>query len=403
VDRRRPPDRDGRDPLTADSARWVASQADLAEVVDELRPQPEYALDTEFHRERTYHARLALLQLSWPGATVLVDPLAVSVAPLREVLEGPGVAVMHAASQDVEILERACGTPPRELFDTQIAAGFLGYGTPGLASLLRGTLGVELPKADRLTDWTARPLEARVREYAATDVAHLLDLAALLREQLAARGRLAWVHEECELARVRHGTPNDPELAWWRIKDARALRGRGAAVAQAVAAWREERAATIDRPLRTVLSDLAIVAIAQRPPADEMALNKLRGFDGRQVRGKIASELLGAVTRGLAMTPDEVRLPPVDGVDRSQRAAVTLVSAWVGQLAREQAIEPSLLATRADVEELLAGRAGRLTTGWRAGLVGEPASALARGDAALAFGPSGDLVLESRSGKPWPS
>jgi ribonuclease D len=310
---------------------------------------------------------------------------------------------MHAASQDVEILERACGTPPRALFDTQIAAGFLGYGTPGLASLLRGALGVELPKADRLTDWTARPLEQRVRAYAAADVAHLLELAALLRGQLDERGRLSWAAEECELARLRHGTPNDPDLAWWRIKDARSLRGRAAAVAQAVAAWREERAAAVDRPLRTVLSDLAIVAIAQRPPADETALNKLRGFDGRQVRGKLAGELLAAVERGAALTAEEVRLPPADGVDRTQRAAVTLVSAWVGQLARELEIEPSLLATRSDVEELLAGRDGRLTAGWRAELVGRPAAALARGDAALAFGPKGDLVLESRSGTPWPT
>jgi ribonuclease D len=332
---------------------------------------------------------------------VLVDPLATSIAPLRELLKGPGLAVMHAASQDLEILERACGVPPRRLFDTQIAAGFLGHGTPGLASLLRGALDIELPKADRLTDWTARPLDKRVRAYAASDVAHLLGLAAHLEAELEARGRLAWVHEECEIARRRHGTPTDPETAWWRIKDARSLRGRGAAVAQSVSAWRERRAATIDRPVRTVLSDLAIVAVSQRPPKDEEALNRLRGFDGRQVRGRPAGELLEAVRRGVEMPLEAVRFPPIDGIDRSQRAAVTLVSAWVGQLARELHIDPSLLATRADVEELLAGRDGRLTEGWRAGLIGTPATALAAGEAALAFGPRGELVLESRSHAPY--
>jgi ribonuclease D len=402
VDRGRPPGRDrGWRQLTVD-ARWIADGGALAALLDEARHATAYALDTEFHRERTYYAQLALVQLAWDDTVALIDPLAVDVAPLAALLEGPGVAVMHAASQDLEILEQACGTPPAVLFDTQVAAGFLGHGTPGLAPLMRAVLGVELPKADRLTDWRRRPLDDRVRDYAVADVAHLLDLASRLRDELSARGRLAWAEDECELVRQRHGTPDDPARAWWRVKDLRSLRGRQAAVAQSLAAWRERRAAAVDRPVRTVLPDLALVALAQRSPRNERELAGIRGLDGRSATGRTAEELLAAIEAGRQLPLDELQLPPTDGADRSRRAAVTLVSAWVGQLARELKIEPSLLATRNDVELLLANdQRSRLLDGWRAAVVGEPARSLAAGDAALAFGQDGELRLERRSGVEW--
>ena len=114
--------------------RWIDRTADFAALVELLREVDAYGLDTEFHRERTYHAQLALLQLSWPGGVAVVDPLAVDVTPLCEVLAGPGLCLMHAASQDLEILQRICGTVPTRLFDTQVAAGFVGlhaaWGSP---------------------------------------------------------------------------------------------------------------------------------------------------------------------------------------------------------------------------------------------------------------------------------
>ena len=133
---------------------WLVTTAkDLAALVEELVSVPRYALDTEFHRERTYWPRLALVQVAWeptPGAAVaiaLVDPLAVDLEPFAKVLAGPGVMVAHAASQDLEVLARACQLLPSSLFDTQVAAGFLGYGSASLASLVDRFLHV------RLTCW----------------------------------------------------------------------------------------------------------------------------------------------------------------------------------------------------------------------------------------------------------
>jgi ribonuclease D len=333
---------------------------------------------------------------------VLVDPLAVDVSGLAPLLAGPATCVMHAASQDLEILERVCGTAPTTLVDTQVAAGFVGLGTPGLGALLNRRLGVNLPKADRLTDWLQRPLPPAAARYAAADVLHLEALWSSLRDELEARGRIDWVLDECDEVRRRHSERPAADQAWWRIKEARRLRGRARGVAQALAAWREERAQRLDRPVRNVLPDLALVAIAERPPRSVGDLQRVRGLDSRHLRGGAADELFAAVQVGVAHDPDEITEPPRDGVDTSFRPAVTLASAWVSQLARDADLDASLVATRADIEALVRGDGSRLLSGWRADVAGQPVKRLLTGDAALAFAGDGSLVLEARSHRPPP-
>jgi ribonuclease D len=331
----------------------------------------------------------------------VVDPLAVDVSPLRRLLDSPAPCIMHAASQDLEILERACGCGPRVLVDTQVAAGFVGLGSPGLGVLLQRRLGVNLGKADRLTDWLQRPLPPDALTYAALDVAYLDALWASEREELEGRGRLDWALDECDTVRRRHGEPFDPDQAWWRIKEARRLKGRARGVAQAVAAWRERRARQLDRPVRHVLPDLAVMAIAERPPRTRGDLARVRGLDGRHLRSGAAEELMVAVKAGGDLPESELLLPPRDGVDSTFRPAVTLASAWVSQLSRDADLDASLVATRADIESLVRGDgASRLLVGWRAEVAGRPVQRLLEGDAALAFDGDGNLVLEARSRRP---
>jgi ribonuclease D len=376
---------------------WVADDAALAAALLAARAAPAYAIDTEFHRERTYWPRLALVQLAWPGGLVLIDPFAVDLGPLAELLAGPGVAVMHAAEQDLEVLERACGAVPSRLFDTQIAAGFLGHHSPSLAALLERVLRVRIPKGDRISDWTVRPLSAAQRDYAAADVAHLLDLERVLRAELQARGRLDWAEAEFEALRARPREPQDPETAWWRVKDSRHLRGRSRAVAQCLAAWREREAAATDRPPRYVLPDLGLLGIAHRPPASVAELRATRGLDGRHLRGGADRAIMAAVAEGMALPLDKVREPPTDDTERRLRPVVTLAAAWVGQLAADLGIDPALLATRADIAALLRGDPdARLANGWRAGIVGDPIRRLVAGRAALAFDGRGGLELIER-------
>jgi ribonuclease D len=386
---------------SSEAPRIVATPEALDQLIDEISAEGRYALDTEFHRERTYWPQLALVQLAWSGGVALVDPLAVSVAPLRRLVEGEGVLVAHAVDQDLEVLDRACQARPRQLFDTQVAAGFLGHGSASLASLVHSFLGIRLPKGDRLTDWQRRPLTTEQLAYAAADVVHLPDLADVLRGALEARGRLAWAEEECDALLARTGGPPDPERSWWRLRDSRSLRGPSRGVAQEVAAWRERRAQELDQPVRFVLPDLAMQAIAHARPATVAALRSVRGMDGRFLRGSAASELLTAVARGAQLPEADLCLPPAEEVARESRPAVALAAAWVAQLARDEEIDAALLATRSDLVAFLREEPeSRLARGWRAEMVGAGVRRLASGEAALAFDGKGNLVLESRSHEP---
>jgi ribonuclease D len=386
----------------------VTGAAALDSVVERLLVAERYALDTEFHRERTYWPRLALVQVAWPAGdpgpagVALIDPLAVDVTPLAKVLAGPGQMVAHAAEQDLEVLERACGCGPSRLFDTQIAGGFTGHGSSSLGALSQIFLGLTIAKGDRLTDWRRRPLTESQLDYAAADVETLLDLADGISALLLASGRLQWAEEECAALLARPHGAADPARAWWKLRDARQLRGPARGVAQEVAAWRERRAQAVDLPVRTVLSDLALQSIAHRPPATVEALNQARGLDGRSLRPEVAKQVLAAVEAGLALPTSELRLPPADEVPKELRASVALLMAWVAQLARDEHIDAALLATRGDLASYLRGDPeSRLAAGWRSVMVAEPVRALVEGRAVLAFHGAGHLVLEEPSGRPY--
>src|SRR5437763_6267854 len=330
-------------------------EEDVVAPLLELVEDDDYAIDTEFHRERTYWPHLALIQLAWHDRMVIVDPLAVDVRPMAPVLEGPATCLAHAADQDLEVLGHACGATPARLFDTQLAAGFLGLSSPSLTSLTEKLLGIRLPKGDRLTDWARRPLTESQLSYAASDVAHLQELADTIRRDLQSSGRLAWAEQECANLLARARGPQDPDTAWWRLREGRSLRGQARAVAQAVAAWRERRAMELDIPTRFVLPDLALLSIAHKPPQDAAGLAAVRGGEGRHLKGRVGQELLAAIADGLRLTPEQMRLPVTDDLDRDQRPAVALAAAWVAQLGRDLSIDPALLATRADLVALLGG------------------------------------------------
>jgi ribonuclease D len=348
-----------------------------------------------------------LVQLAWcevsdgQPAVALVDPLAVDPAPLGELFASPGTMVAHAAGQDLEVLVQACGQLPSRILDTQVAAGFLGQGSASLSALAERYLGVRLGKGDRLTDWSRRPLSGSQLSYAASDVAHLLDLTDAISGKLAERGRLSWAEQECAVLLEREYAPGAPEEAWWKLRDSRQLRGSSRAIAQELAAWREERARAADLPPRMVLPDLALLSIASSPPGSVEALHQTRGLDSRHLRGSADQEIMAAVERGRALPPERLRLAPSAEATKELRPAVSLAAAWVTQLSRDEQVDGALLATRADLVEYLAGVPGaRLGQGWRAELVGVPVRRLADGKASLALDGHGKLLIEDRSGKP---
>jgi ribonuclease D len=367
--------------VTEPDVQLVDTDAALAGVVATLRSEPEYGLDTEFMAEKSYYPQLCLVQLSWPGGIVLVDPFECDVRALAEVLATPATMITHAGGADLPIIDRACGGRPRDLFDTQLAAGFVGMGQPSLVSLVSGLLDVQLDKGDQLADWTRRPLSASVQRYAAGDVEHLLALAAALRRRLTELGRTEWVAAEGKLLLQTPARDADPDTVWWKIKGARALRGERALIAQSVGAWRERRAQEVDRPPRFVLSDLALAAIVQRPPSSIDDLAKVRGAGS--IPRPVARGILDAIERGRSIDRTELREPPRHGDDPAVDAAVGLLTGWAAQVASGDKVDARLLAIREDVKALVNGRPSRLDDGWRAEMLGDDLHALVRGDAVI--------------------
>ena len=360
-----------------------------------------YALDTEFHRERTYYPRLALVQIAWHDQLAVIDPLAVPITPLAKLLDGEGLAVLHAAEQDLEMLYHECGTRPRRIFDTQIGAGFIGYRSPSLATLHERLLGVDLAKEARLSDWFQRPLPDHMLAYAAADVERLLEISDILRKELHARGRLEWAEEECALLLERAAAGRSPEAAWLRIKEVRRMEGRPRALAQAIARWREEYAARQNQPVRHVLSDLGVAVVAQRMPKSVGQLREIRGVELRNLRKGADKDLLALL--------DEIReadlvvepASQMPKLDPALKPAVNLITSWAAQHAAQAALDPALVATRSDIEALLRGDPGcRALKGWRADIIAAPVQQLLEGTAAVAFDKQGKLTLEERSGRP---
>jgi len=378
---------------------YVETVADLERVCARAARASEYAIDTEFHRERTYYPQLALVQLHWEDedgpAYALIDPLTLRqeelAGALRDLLVSPATAITHAAQQDIEILENLTGERPSRLFDCQLAAGFLGYSTPSLATLAQSLVGVSIAKGERLTDWLVRPLTEQQKLYAINDVLHLPAIAGILRERLTRRGRSAWAEEACEELRLRPVPGTDPDDAWTRIKEARSLRGEALGAAQAIAAWRDRRARRIDQPVRRVLSDMAVVSIAQKLPTNSAEMSRIRGVNPGQIGGERERELLAAVAEGRRRTVTVERTGYGNG--RHTRTSATMLNAWIGELARREQIDPVLIATRDDVENFLERGVQAIRGGWRRELIGDDLERLSTGRAALALDADGYLRL----------
>lgn len=372
---------------------FVRDQDSLDQLLSRLNAEERIALDTEFHRERTYFPRLALIQLAWSDGIAIIDPLNVDPTSITRIFDANHLIVLHAAQQDMDVLTHAVGAVPSRMFDTQIAAGFLGFSTPSLASLVNAELKVNLPKGDRLTDWLRRPLTESQLSYAASDVEHLLELEERLRTELTRRGRFEWAVEACEELRTRKTGPADPSDAWLKQKDLRGLKPRTRGILASVAEWRERRAMASDIPPRQVLPDLALHGIAQRDPSTVSELSQARGVDDRHTRGNIGNEILAAVKIGRERRAD---LPAHEGeeLDRHLRPAITLVSAWISEVARTSEVDTALLATRQDIVSLLRRDVGaRLASGWRRDLVGSQIEHLLAGRAGLSFDGRGGLRM----------
>lgn len=390
-------------PLVPEEERLLGAPAELVELCERLRGAGRIGLDTEFMREKTYRAQLCLVQVATEDSVWLIDPLEVDVEPLARLVAEPGVeTVVHAGKQDFEILNERYGVVPARPFDVQLAAAFAGYGASlPYGRLVEAVLGVRLEKGEAYTDWCRRPLTRAQLHYAANDVRHLLAIADRLTKELADKGRLAWFEQEMELAAEPSAYGSSPEDAWLKVSGRGSLSGRQAAVLRALAAWREETAARRDLPRGWVLKDPTLIELARRAPADEAALVQVRGLSAAEIK-RSGRDILAAIERGLKAPPPPLAPLPPRGAQVRARMVSGLADALVRARCEAAGLATELVATRGELETLLAeafsGRLDegrhRLLAGWRRELAGEAVVRLARGEIALKVVPRPPYVEE---------
>jgi ribonuclease D len=367
------------------------------------------AIDTEFVSERRYQALLCLAQVAVqdPSApegvlTEVVDPLAddpPDPAPLARVLADPAVeVVVHAGRQDIAILRRTWDTEVRNVFDTQLAAGFVGFGNQeGYESLVRKVLGVRLQGAEGFTRWDRRPLTPQQLEYAGDDARLLLALGTEIERRLEQRGRLGWAREECR-ALEDSTDERDPERLFERLPRLTRLNDRARAIARELIEWREDAARSMDRPPGYVLPDQALVELARRAPTDRGGLEQIRGLPAQTIHRR-GDRLLAAIARGRERPAPPA---PADPAPREPTDAplVALAQALVRHRSREEGVAVELIATQAELSTLISalrrGEDGdhvRVVSGWRRELVGDELRELIAGHRALSVGPDGRLQV----------
>jgi ribonuclease D len=357
-----------------ESYQLLDSPGLFADAMGRLAAGADWALDTEFIRERTYFARLCLVQIGVGGRILLVDPLRVDdLRPLTALLCEPGLTkVVHAARQDLEVLLPLTGQPMAPVFDTQIGAGLLGFPAQvGYADLVRQLLGVELDKGHARTNWAARPLKPEQLAYAADDVRYLGPVAEVLEARLSAAGRLDWLAEDCRLLADPALYVTHPEDAWKRFKGTDRMRAEERAVLRILAAWREARAIRKNLPRGWVLSDDVVRELARLRPRSDSDLQRVAGLPGG-IATRHSAEILELIASGAAEVTDGDRSPAADRLTPEQTATIRRLQDVLQQVAVDAGVTPEVLATRRDLTALVRGaRDVPPLSGWRRDVVGE--------------------------------
>lgn len=360
--------------MTETPFHYLDRDDDFVAAIARWRQSGVVGVDTEFIRTRTFFPIPALYQIATDSEIAIVDPLRLGRwSEFKALLEDPSVVkVMHACSEDLEVFARHLEATPVNLFDTQIAASFLGTAfSPSYAELVRRSVGVEIDKHETRSDWLARPLRAEQLRYAIDDVVHLLPIYRAQRAELERLGRLAWFEEETR-DRVRF-TPIEPHNAYLNVRKAWRLDRRGIARLRALCAWRERYARSKDLPRGHVVKDDQLVDLAAQRNVDRDTIARL--LDPQTAR-RHAKDLVAQIQEADAL-PDDALPQRLEAPLTSAETRIVKELKEIGAAAaRTLDIAEELLSRRRDLERCVrsvrdGGTLPENFRGWRKALVGD--------------------------------
>ena len=360
-------------------------------------------VDTEFMRERTFWPKLCLVQIGGASESVAIDPLAegIDLTPLFDLMDDTKILkVFHAARQDVEIFYNLTGRVPIPMFDTQVAAMVCGYGESVSYETLAASLaGAKVDKSSRFTDWSVRPLSEKQLDYALGDVIHLRVAYAKMKAVLEKNKRYSWVQEEMAVLTNPATYAVNPRESWKRLK-LRSDKPRLCAVAQELAAWRENEAQRVNVPRGRIMRDETLLEIIFHPPSTAADLSRIRGLSNGFAEGRQGAELLQAVIRANALPLDQCP----QGEERRNIPSgigpvIDLLKVLLKQVSEEHGVAAKLIATTDDLEDIAINDTANVPAlhGWRRELFGDIALALKHGE--LVMGLKGKRVTVTRVAK----
>lgn len=366
---------------SAEAPCWIRDSETLAQHCERWRQLSMVALDTEFMRVDTFYPRPGLIQLADEYNCYLIDPLCIEdFSAFVELMADDSVLkLIHAGSEDLELLLNSYGVLPEPLFDTQIAAAFAGWGfSMGLQRLVDHALGVQLGKGETTSDWMQRPLTPEQEHYAALDVAYLPAIALQLQEQLKQLGRLDWVMEECSVLRMSVIDTDPQGLSYyrrfsqvWNISEVKRAGLRD------LTAWREQACRAQDIPRNRLLRNQHLLSIIERWPQTPEALSRVPELRRKVVKDHgetILNCIRNAQNSAAELPPEPIQRP----LHYAWNKRIKVLKAIGREVAQEQGLAVEVLLRKRDVDALIQSRSsvGGYTLpptlqGWRKPLVGE--------------------------------
>jgi len=339
-------------------------------ICDDLTKYDRLGIDTEFMREKTFFAELCLVQVTDSKNIYCVDPLAGN--PMQAFWEAvmQPTWILHSGRQDIEVVSQTARCMPKSIFDTQVAAGLLGYAPQmGYANLVKELIDVEIPKAHTRADWTRRPLSDDYLHYAAEDVEYLLPACDILTERLDKQGRLAWAQEDSAQLLNPALYDIDPDLAIDRLKGARRLKGKHRAAAARLAAWRETEALRANRPRQWITRDSVLTELAKVMPSTMDDLEEIDGLPAGLIR-RGGRDILAAIAASAA---DDADYQPPDPPDEEQKSLLKSMQQQVAACAADLGLAAETVASKRDLSAVIIGgdRGSRVLGGWRRKLIGD--------------------------------
>ncbi|WP_300672432.1 HRDC domain-containing protein [Desulfoluna sp.] len=303
--------------------------------------------DSMFH----FREKVCLIQMAAGDFIAVIDPLAIDdMSSIVPVFERADIRkIFHGSDYDVRSLSRDFDITIRNLFDTELASRFLGIPETGLGSVMKNRFGIEMDKTYQKKDWSKRPLTEGMIAYGAGDVIYLPKLATILDHELEAKGRTAWVQEECLLlSMVRHQDNGDTPL-FARVKGAGKLDRRSLAVLEELLQLRYILSEKKDRPPFKVFSNTSLHTLAKEKP---LTLSHLKASGALSPRQSAAhgTQVLQAIEKGVALPEEELpKYPrgkrPNFNPDIPQR--LDAIKAYRDDLADRLALDPPILVNKA--------------------------------------------------------